>query len=152
VYICAIATIPIGVDREHYLSLAKTLTPCSCFAFIKFHIHARRFCIRINIEDCFIIIISLLISLQLGHRPSLQITHKESGPQPTTRAKCGLVGANDCKCSRDQRLNVPSKARRICFINVSNYNVCFCILLFIPNFNLKFLHIYRIILLWCYTT
>jgi hypothetical protein len=26
--------------------------------------------------------------------------------------QCGLVGANDCKCSRDQRLNVPSEARR----------------------------------------
>jgi hypothetical protein len=26
--------------------------------------------------------------------------------------QCGLVGANDCKYSRDQRLNVPSKARR----------------------------------------
>jgi hypothetical protein len=28
------------------------------------------------------------------------------------QAQCGLVGANECKCSRDQRLNVPSEARR----------------------------------------
>jgi hypothetical protein len=57
-------------------------------------------------------IISLLMTPQLGHRPSLYITYKEKGPKPTTGAQCGLVGANDCKCSRDQRLNVPSEARR----------------------------------------
>jgi hypothetical protein len=53
-----------------------------------------------------------LMSPLLGHRPSLWITHKENGPYPSTRAQCGLVGANDCKCSRHQRLNVSSKARR----------------------------------------
>jgi hypothetical protein len=47
----------------------------------------------------------------LGHRPSLWITHEENGPLPTTRAQCGLVGANDCECSRDQRLNVPSEPK-----------------------------------------
>jgi hypothetical protein len=30
----------------------------------------------------------------------------------TTRAQCGLVDANDCKCSREQRLKVPSEERR----------------------------------------
>jgi hypothetical protein len=59
-----------------------------------------------------IIIISLLMVPLLGHRLSLWITHKENGPKPTTRAQCGLMSANDCKCSRDQRLNVPSEARR----------------------------------------
>jgi hypothetical protein len=39
------------------------------------------------------------MSLLLGHRPSLWITHKQKGP-PTTQAQCGLVGANDC--SREQ--------------------------------------------------
>jgi hypothetical protein len=34
------------------------------------------------------------------HRPSLWITHKEIGTLPTTLAQCGLVGANDCKCTR----------------------------------------------------
>jgi hypothetical protein len=29
-----------------------------------------------------------------------------------SRARCGLVGANDCKYSRNQRLNVPSEARK----------------------------------------
>jgi hypothetical protein len=48
----------------------------------------------------------------LGHRPSLSITHKENGPLSTTRAQCGMVGANDCKYSREQRLNVPSEAGR----------------------------------------
>jgi hypothetical protein len=60
----------------------------------------------------FIIIISILMSPLLEHRPSLWITHKENGPKPTTRAQCGLMGANDCKYSRDQRLDVPSEARR----------------------------------------
>jgi hypothetical protein len=55
--------------------------------------------------------ISLLMSPLLAHRPSLWITHKENGPQPTTRAQCGLLGVNDCKYSRDQRLNVSSEAR-----------------------------------------
>jgi hypothetical protein len=34
------------------------------------------------------------------------ITHKKNGLNPTTRAQCALVGAKDCKCSRDRRLNV----------------------------------------------
>jgi hypothetical protein len=54
----------------------------------------------INGHFIIIIIINLLISSLVGHRPSLWITH--AGP---------LVGANNCKCSRDQRLNVPSEAR-----------------------------------------
>jgi hypothetical protein len=57
------------------------------------------------------VIIILLMRLLLGHMPFLW-THKENGPQPTTRAQFGLMGANDGKCSRDQRLNVPSEARR----------------------------------------
>jgi hypothetical protein len=40
-----------------------------------------------------IIIISLLMSPLLEHRPSLWIIHKENGPLPTTRAQCRLVGA-----------------------------------------------------------
>jgi hypothetical protein len=32
------------------------------------------------------------MTLLLGHRPSLWITHKENRPLPTTRAQCGLVG------------------------------------------------------------
>jgi hypothetical protein len=59
-----------------------------------------------------IIIISLSMSPLLGYRPTLWITHKVNGSQPTTRAQCGLVRANDCKCSQDQRLNVPSEVRR----------------------------------------
>jgi hypothetical protein len=31
----------------------------------------------------------------------------------TARTKCGVVGANDYKCSQDQRLNVPFEARII---------------------------------------
>jgi hypothetical protein len=42
----------------------------------------------------YVIIISILMFSLLGHRPSLWITHKENGPYPTTRAQCGLVGAN----------------------------------------------------------
>jgi hypothetical protein len=49
-----------------------------------------------------IIIISLLMSPMLVPKPI---------NAPTTRAHCGLVGANDGKCSRDQRLNLPSEAR-----------------------------------------
>jgi hypothetical protein len=59
-----------------------------------------------------IIIISPLISPLLGHKPSSWITHKENWHYPTTRTQCGLVGANDCKCSRNQCLNVSAKARR----------------------------------------
>jgi hypothetical protein len=59
-----------------------------------------------------IIIISLLMSPMLGHRPSLWNTHKESGPLPTTRAQCGLVGVNDCKYAGTNGFNVPSEARR----------------------------------------
>jgi hypothetical protein len=44
-----------------------------------------------------IIIISLLMFLRLGHRLP-------------PRRPSGLVGANDCKCSRDQRLHVPTEA------------------------------------------
>jgi hypothetical protein len=63
-------------------------------------------------ENCYFyllfltIIISLLMSSLLGHRPSLWITGE------WTRTQCGLVGANDCKRGRDQRLYVPSEARR----------------------------------------
>jgi hypothetical protein len=59
-----------------------------------------------------VIIISLLMSSLLGHRPALWIKHKNNGPKPTTRAQYGLVSANECKCNRDQRLNVPSEAKR----------------------------------------
>jgi hypothetical protein len=59
-----------------------------------------------------IIIISVIMSLLLEHRSFLWISHKENGPEPTTRAQCGLVVANDCKYSQDQRLNVPSEAGR----------------------------------------
>jgi hypothetical protein len=38
------------------------------------------------------IIISLIMSPLLGHRPSLWITHKKNGPLPTTPTQCGLVG------------------------------------------------------------
>jgi hypothetical protein len=48
----------------------------------------------------------------LGHRPFLWVTYKENEPYPTTRAQCGLVGTNDCKCNQDQRLNVPSEGWR----------------------------------------
>jgi hypothetical protein len=65
-----------------------------------------------GILDFTFIIISLLMFPLLGHMPSLLITHKENGPFPTTRAQYGLVEANDCKCSRDLRLNVSSEARR----------------------------------------
>jgi hypothetical protein len=63
--------------------------------------------------EVIIIIIRLLMFPLLGHRPSLWITHKENGPWLTTQAPCGLVCTNDCKYRRDQRLNVPFKARRI---------------------------------------
>jgi hypothetical protein len=64
------------------------------------------------------LIISLLMCPSSGdtHRPSLWITHKDNG-EPTTRARCGVAPANDCKCSRDQRLNVPSEARKKNYIN-----------------------------------
>jgi hypothetical protein len=44
-----------------------------------------------------IIIISLLMPPLLGHRPSLWITYKENGPQPTTRAQCGLMKVEEAK-------------------------------------------------------
>jgi hypothetical protein len=53
----------------------------------------------------------LLMPPLLGHRPSLWTKHKENGSEHTTRAQCVLIGANDYKCSLDQRLNVPSEAR-----------------------------------------
>jgi hypothetical protein len=68
---------------------------------------------NLPLESLFIVIISLLISPLLEHRPSLWITLKEKGSQPDTRAQCGLVGANDYKCSRDQRLTVSSEARKL---------------------------------------
>ncbi|RVE45400.1 hypothetical protein evm_009972 [Chilo suppressalis] len=39
----------------------------------------------------------------LGHRPSLWMEYGDCAM--TTRAQCGLAGANDCRCTRDQRLN-----------------------------------------------
>jgi hypothetical protein len=41
--------------------------------------------------------------------------HKENGPQPTTRVQCRLIGANDCKCSREQfdSLTCLPKRRRV---------------------------------------
>jgi hypothetical protein len=30
-------------------------------------------------------------------------TQKENGPEHITRAQCGLMDSNDCKCNRDQR-------------------------------------------------
>jgi hypothetical protein len=85
------------------------------FAF--YDIHWRKgvvlfFVLSTTLHSFIIIIISLLMSPLLGHRPSLWITHKENRPYPTTRAQYGLMGGNDCKCSWDQRLNVTSKARR----------------------------------------
>jgi hypothetical protein len=59
-----------------------------------------------------ITIISLLMPPLLGHRPSLWITHKEKGRKSTTRAQCGLVGANVSKCNQDQWLNEAFEARR----------------------------------------
>jgi hypothetical protein len=53
---------------------------------------------QLEINIIIIIIISLLMSLLLGHRPFLWITHKENH--------------NPHGPSRDQRLNVPSEARR----------------------------------------
>jgi hypothetical protein len=47
----------------------------------------------------------------LVHIPSLWITYKENRPYPTTRAQCGLLGANNYKCNRHQQLNVVSEAR-----------------------------------------
>jgi hypothetical protein len=47
-------------------------------------------------NDSVIIIISLLMSPLLGHRPS-------------TRAQCGLVGANNYKCTRDQLKHVGAQ-------------------------------------------
>jgi hypothetical protein len=74
-----------------------------CTPYIKkdFFINLYAFIYFLNI---IIIIICLLMSPLLGHSHSLWITHKENGPEPTARAQWRLVGANDCKCSRDQRL------------------------------------------------
>jgi hypothetical protein len=45
--------------------------------------------------------------------PSKYLSDNKKGQRkPTMRAQCGLVGANDCKYSRGQRLNVPFEARR----------------------------------------
>jgi hypothetical protein len=52
-----------------------------------------------------------LMSPLLGHRSSFWMTDKENEPKHTTRAQCGLVGANICKCNRGQRLNVSSEAQ-----------------------------------------
>jgi hypothetical protein len=52
--------------------------------------------------------ISLLMSPQQGGRPFFSIIHKEN----VLYATYGPLGANDCKCSRDQQLNMPSEARR----------------------------------------
>jgi hypothetical protein len=54
------------------------------------------------------LIINLLMSPLLGHMRSLWITHMENGPLSTAQAQRGAVGADDCKCKRDQRLNVLS--------------------------------------------
>jgi hypothetical protein len=54
----------------------------------------------------------MYLYIYLAGAQALWITHKENGPLPTTRAQCGLVGANDCKCNRDQRFNMPSEARK----------------------------------------
>jgi hypothetical protein len=56
----------------------------------------------------------------IGSRPSLWVTRKENGPWPITQALCGSVGANDCECSQDQRLNVSSEARNIPNMTVSS--------------------------------
>jgi hypothetical protein len=61
----------------------------------------------------FIIIIlsSLLMSPLLGHRPSgLHIRRTDHNPPRGPSA--GWWVSNYCKCSRDQRLNAPSEARR----------------------------------------
>jgi hypothetical protein len=57
----------------------------------------------------FIIIIRLLMSSLLTQAFLMDYT---LGERPITRAQCGLVGTNDCKCSREQRLNMPSESRR----------------------------------------
>jgi hypothetical protein len=44
-----------------------------------------------------------------GEQAFLVDTHKENGSYPTTRAQCALVGANDCKCNRDNGLTCLPK-------------------------------------------
>jgi hypothetical protein len=58
------------------------------------------------------LIICLLMFPLLGHRPSLwMITHRECGLGPAVCLTSILleteVDANECKCSRDQQLNMP---------------------------------------------
>jgi hypothetical protein len=54
---------------------------------------------------------SLFMSPLLTHRPYL-MDYTEGERAITYHAECGLVGGNDCKCSRDQRLDVPAVAWR----------------------------------------
>ncbi|RVE40343.1 hypothetical protein evm_015007 [Chilo suppressalis] len=65
--------------------------------------------------DCASFTTTVSASLLCPHCWGTGLSHgwnSEIGRWPTTRAQCGLVGANDCRCSRDQRLNMPSEARR----------------------------------------
>jgi uridine kinase len=48
------------------------------------------------------------MSSLLWHRPSLWITHKEN-----RRAQCGLLDANDYKCSQDQLLGVNMRFEHV---------------------------------------
>jgi hypothetical protein len=54
---------------------------------------------------------SLLMSPLLGHGLSLWIYPQGERAIPTTRAKCGLVGDNDCKYSRDGLTCIPKHGR-----------------------------------------
>jgi hypothetical protein len=60
-----------------------------------------------------------MMSPLLGHRLSLWITNKAI---TITRAQCGLVGANYCKYSRDQRHNVPSAGCMETHVGIFSWN------------------------------
>jgi hypothetical protein len=66
---------PIAVILQSF-SGVSAINPL--FAF--YDIHGRKKESNLHSKKYIIIIISLLMSLLLGHRPSLWITHKENGP------------------------------------------------------------------------
>jgi hypothetical protein len=61
-----------------------------------------------------IYVIIIIISLLMSAGAQVYLMDYPHGERAITHhaGPCGLVGANGCKYSRDQRVNVPYEARR----------------------------------------
>jgi hypothetical protein len=97
----------VNVNKSNFYMKLFFIIPC----YIKICILCMYFKTEFNIK-CIIISLQPINVPTAGARAFLM--DYTQGERAITHhvVQCRLEGANDCKCSRDQRLNVPSVAQR----------------------------------------